>query len=196
VETLPTLAYSLQILAIGAADTPVGPTIACIPKPAATYAPQLFAAGAGAITFAGSRFLPQSKAMNTLFNHLARTAAQRQGVLEAILTHDGYLLEGARSNLFVVHAETRQLLTPAKDQVLAGVTREIVMRLMQATAYPVCEADIPLETPIAEMFITSTSMHVMPITQFEGWPIGDGRVGPVSQLAHDRFEAYYRRYFD
>jgi branched-subunit amino acid aminotransferase/4-amino-4-deoxychorismate lyase len=45
------------------------------------------------------------------------------------------------------------------------------------------------------MFITSTSMHVMPITRFEGHPVGDGSVGPVTQLAHTRFEDYYRHYF-
>jgi branched-subunit amino acid aminotransferase/4-amino-4-deoxychorismate lyase len=192
---LPPLSYSLQVLAIGEAEAGLDTTVAFIPRPITTYDDRFFSLGVGAIIYPGSRYLPQSKTMNTLVNHLSRTAARQQNALEAILVHQNCLMEGARSNLFVVHAETRQLLTPPADQVLSGVTREIVLKLMKETDHPVIEAEIKSDTPLAEMFITSTSMHVMPITRFNGKPVGDGLVGPITHLAHALFEAYYRDYF-
>jgi branched-subunit amino acid aminotransferase/4-amino-4-deoxychorismate lyase len=43
-----------------------------------------------------------------------------------------------------------------------------------------------------EIFISSTSMHVMPITQIEGQPVGDGQVGPLTKVAMSQFKAYYQ----
>lgn len=193
IEALPPETYSLQILAIGSSNKPDEPTVVFSPKPLSTYPRHFYTEGAGAITYEGQRILPQCKSMNTLVNHLARTEAHSQGALEAILTHNNYLFEGARSNLFIVDADTNQLITAPDDDVLAGVTRDTIEDVMSETPYPVQKMAIPRNLAISEMFITATSMHVIPITVLDGHPIGDGSVGPVTQLAMARFADYYQR---
>jgi branched-subunit amino acid aminotransferase/4-amino-4-deoxychorismate lyase len=195
IATLPPVSYALQVLVLGQDTAEAELVIAFLPRPMPHYPAHLYTGGARVITYQGRREIPQCKSMNTLVNHLARTAARAQGALEALLTHDNRLTEGARSNLFVVHAQSRQVLTPLTETVLSGVTREIAINLMKAIPYPVREAEIFVDTPMAEMFITSTSMHIMPITALNGLTIGDGTVGPVTQEAIARFEAYYENYF-
>lgn len=196
VAALPPVSYALQVLVLGQDTAETELVIAFLPRLMPRYPAHFYTDGARAITYQGRRELPQCKSMNTLVNHLARTAARAQGALEALLIHDNRLTEGSRSNLFVVHAQSRQLLTPLTETVLSGVTREIVVNLMKATPYPVQEAEIFVDTPVAEMFITNTSMHIMPITTLNGLTIGDGTVGPVTQETIARFEAYYQNYVD
>jgi len=44
-----------------------------------------------------------------------------------------------------------------------------------------------------ECFITSTNRHVMPVTAVDGRPVGDGRVGPVTQRVMGLFEECFSR---
>jgi len=191
---LPPESYSLQILAFG--DPASAVKVAFIPKPIRTYPPEYRTGGAKAITFEGERALPQCKSMNTLVNHLARRAAQEAGAVEAILTHRNRLYEGARSNVFVVEAASGRLLTPPAEKTLSGITKDGVIQVMRDTPPPVHEVDVAADTPFSEMFITSTSMHVMPITSLNGQPVGDGRIGLVTALASKNFEAYYAKHLD
>lgn len=187
--TLPPQSYSLQVLAFGDATSAV--RVAFIPKPIRAYPPEYRTGGARAITFEGERALPQCKSMNTLVNHLARRAAQEAGAVEAILTHRDALFEGARSNVFAVEASTQRLLTPPAAKTLSGITKDVVIQVMQNTPHPVLETGILADTPFSELFITSTSMHVMPITILNGQPVGDGAVGPITRAAAIEFEKYY-----
>jgi len=190
IAALPAETYALQILVFG--ETSGSPLlVAFLPKPLPRYASDLYENGAAAITFAGERALPQCKSLNTLVNHLARTEARRQDALEAILVSDGFLLEGARSNVFVVDA-AGHLLTPPAEKTLGGITKEVLIAEMSETPYSVQESDVPIDVPLREMFITSTSMHVMPITRLDGKPVGDGRVGEITKKAAARFETFYR----
>jgi D-alanine transaminase len=96
------------------------------------------------------------------------------------LYHDGYLTEGANSNLFAVMDGV--VLTSPVSQVLSGVTRDILLKLAARNGIVMHEASLALAdlTRWAECFITSTSRHVMPITVIDDRPVGSGRVGPLT----------------
>ena len=161
------------------------------PEALRSYPDHLYRTGASAVLFEGQRALPACKSLNTLVNFLARRVATQAGALEGLLHHNGSLTEGARSNLFAVHQG--QLVTPPASEVLSGITRDIIVQVMQDTAHPVTEATLSTDlTRYDEIFISSTSMHVMPITRIDGQPIGAGSVGPVTSLAMARFETHYR----
>lgn len=141
--------------------------------------------------YEGQRALPACKGLNTLVNFLARRAATQQEALEGLLHHNGYLTEGARSNLFAVRQG--RLLTPPASEVLSGITRDIIVQVMEGTDHPVVETSVMVDASLyEEVFITSTSMHVMPITHIDGRPVGSGRVGPITRLAMSQFETHYR----
>ncbi len=188
----PQATWTLRLMALGSVRLEDEPIVTMWPEPLRTYPQQLYRAGARAILYAGQRSLPTCKSLNTLVNYLARREAVRRGALEGLLYHHGHLTEGARSNLFAV--KEGQLVTPPADQVLSGITRDVIFCQMEETDYPVGEAPITTDLSLYdELFISSTSMHVMPITVVDGQPIGPGRVGPVTQLAMSRFEAHYRQ---
>ncbi|MCL4297916.1 MAG: aminotransferase class IV [Anaerolineae bacterium] len=188
----PQATWNLRILALGPVEAGGQPIIGMQPEPLAAYPAAFYESGAGAVLYEGQRALPRCKSLNTLVNTLARRAATQVGALEGLLHHHGYLTEGSRSNLFVVRQG--QLLTPPETDILSGITRDIIGQLMSDTDHPVVEARVPIDLSLyEEAFISSTSMHVMPITRIGSIPIGQGRVGPVTRLAMERFARHYRR---
>ena len=197
----PQATWVMRILALGVveasgADTlSAGPIIAMWPEVLPTYPHTFYRNGAAAILYEGQRAIPACKSLNALINYLARRAAIRAGALEGLLHHEGHLTEGARSNIFAVRQG--QLITPPASDVLSGITRDVIFQVMQETAHPVVEVPIPVGVSLyEEFFISSTSMHVMPITQIDGQPVGDGRVGPITKMVMARFETHYRQTMD
>ncbi len=165
-----------------------------LPTALPRYAPECYTTGTRAITFEGARPFPQAKTLNTLVNYLAIRRAREVGAHEAFLVNEqGHLTEGSRSNLFVVSDGT--LLTPPAEQVLSGITRDLVWKFAEAEGICVAEQSIrraDLAT-IDEMFATSTSMHIVPINQVDDGIIGAGCVGPVTRRLMAAFETYYAR---
>jgi branched-subunit amino acid aminotransferase/4-amino-4-deoxychorismate lyase len=187
----PHATWSLKILVLGAMEAAGNPIIALQPTPLPTYPDAFYERGASAVCYEGQRFKPMCKSLNTLVNTLARRAATQAGALEGLLHYDGYFTEGSRSNLFVVHKG--QLLTAPATTVLSGITRDIILAVMAETDYPVVETEVIADPQrYDEIFISSTSMHVMPITQIEGQPVGDGQVGPLTKVAMSQFKAHYQ----
>lgn len=185
--------WSLKIILLGTTEPADEPVIAMQPTTLPSYAPELYRHGADAILYEGQRVLPACKSLNTLVNYLARHKARQVGVLEGLLHHDGYLTEGARSNLFAVRQG--QIFTPPTSDVLSGITRDVILQVMDSNRTPIIEAPLPVDLALYdEFFISSTSMHVMPITKIDGRLIGDGRVGPLTKTVMARFEAHYREY--
>ncbi len=188
----PQATWTLRIFGFGAVDAGGHPTVAMQADPTPRYPVEFYQTGASAVLYEGQRHLPACKSFNTLANYLARRAATRSGALEGLLYHDGRLTEGARSNLFVVRQG--QLLTPPEAQVLSGITRDIIIHVMQETGQPVVEAPVPVDLSLyEEVFISSTSMHVMPITRIDGQPVGSGQVGPVTQQVMTFFKRRYQQ---
>jgi len=183
---------TLRLFVIGAEKG--GETVAYIwPEPPIAYPVSHYTHGAPAITFPGQRFMPEAKSMNTLVSYMARRQAQAVDAHEALLTHDGYLMEGANSNLFAVADGV--VLTPPSDQVLAGVTRDILINLAHRHGVQVREAALTVASlgRWTECFITSTSRHVMPITTVDRKPIGSGEVGPLTRRLMALYEEYFAR---
>jgi len=187
----PQATWRLTIVAIGAVEAGAEPIVAMRPEPMRTYPARFYQDGARAVLYEGQRALPACKSLNTLVNFMARRAATGVGALEGLLYHNDHLTEGARSNLFAVRQG--KLLTPPATDVLSGITRDIILQVMEDTFSPVIEAPLPTDLSLyEEIFISSTSMHVMPITRIAGQPIGSGQVGSITKLAMARFETHYR----
>jgi branched-chain amino acid aminotransferase len=98
-----------------------------------------------------------------------------------LLDENGNLAEGLGSNVFIVRGG--QLLTPREHYVLPGVSRQMTMDLAAKLNIPCAEQDIDLfdaETA-DEMFLTSTSLCILPVRRFNGGVVADGKVpGPIT----------------
>ncbi len=188
----PQATWTLKIIALGALDRSESPLIGMQAEPLPTYPAVFYETGATAILYEGQRHLPTCKSLNTLVSYLARRTATTAGALEGLLHHNGYLTEGSRSNLFVVQGG--RLFTPPQNQVLSGITRDLVIQVMRDTPHPVAEMPLVIDLSLyEEVFISSTSMHVMPLTRLNNQTIGSGQVGPITRLAMVRFNQHYQQ---
>lgn len=184
----------LRVIALGVTQAEDEALVAILPQPSPHYPDSLYQDGANVLTFEGARAMPACKSLNTLVNYLARRHAVRAGVHEAVLRIGGEMTEGSRSNIFAVCRD--EVRTPPAERVLSGITRDIVIRLALEAGYRVSEAPLYLMhlPQFSEFFITSTSMHIVPVVHIGNTLVGEGRVGPVTLDLMDRFERYHHNY--
>src|SRR5205814_1188513 len=148
--------------------------VECLPIPYADRA-RYYADGADVVTPTVRRTppwaqSPQAKTMSLLNLRLGALEAQALNphVWPILVDEHGNLAEGAASNIFVVREG--QVLTPKRQYVLTGVTRDTVLELARESGIPAAEADIGLyEASTAdEFFITSTSLCICPVRSING----------------------------
>lgn len=103
---------------------------------------------------------------------------QAQGI---ILDQDGFVAENKGGNIFALCDGV--LRTPFSNNCLEGVSRATLIELACELGIPVKEANLlPYDLYTAdELFFTSTPYCIMPATRFNGLPVGDGQVGPVTR---------------
>lgn len=162
------------------------PTVLVMARQLAPVPAELRARGAAAVTHPDLRWgRCDIKSVNLLPNVLAKQAAAAAGAWEAILVRDGIAMEGSSSNLFAVRHG--QVLThPLTHQILGGITRDAVLAHARALGQPVLERPVQLAElwEADEVFMTSTTMEVMPIVQIDGRTIGRGEPGPVARALY------------
>jgi len=103
---------------------------------------------------------------------------QAQGIL---LDIHGNVAENKGGNFFIYSEGV--LKTPRARSALAGISRATVLELATQLNIPLEVTDFqPYDIYTAdEAFFTSTPYCIMPATKFNGLPVGDGQVGPVTK---------------
>ena len=98
-----------------------------------------------------------------------------------LLDINGNLTEGMGSNIFTV--SNNILYTPKTQSILGGISRETVVNLARKIGIKVIEKDIEIFEAINsdEMFLTSTSLCVCPVSFFNGKKIGENIFGPITK---------------
>ena len=134
------------------------------------------------------------KATTLLANVLARAQATEEGADEGILIRDGLAMEGTASNLFVV--SNGLLITPPdSDELLPGITRDLVLELAQETGLPYAQAAIAAADLEAadEIWLTSSTREVAAVVKLNGHPVGNGRPGELWYRMDALFQACKER---
>lgn len=174
----------------------VPPTVFIYTAPLLTTPDALREAGVAAITLLDNRWLRcDLKVVALLANVLARQSAVEQGCAEAILLRDGYMIEGAASNIFVVRDGV--ILAPPKDhRMLPGITYDVVLELAERQGIPVEVREIAADELHAadEIWMTSSTKEILAITTLDGQPVGPpahaGRPGPLAQAMHQGYQQF------
>lgn len=140
--------------------------------------------------------LCQVKSTNYLRNLLSQRMAREGGFDDAILLNSaGNLVEAATANLFIFDGE-KYLTPPLSEGPLPGVTRRVVLELLEKNYLPFEER--PLKTAdlltASEAFLTSALKEVMPLTRVNDKPIGTGLPGNATDRIASIFneEKQYR----
>lgn len=130
------------------------------------------------------------KSTSMLAQVLAKQSARANGAFEAMMHEDGLVTEGGSSNLWIVNdgvAQTR----PRSNDILAGITRDVVRELAHAAGVPVRERAFTVAQAKAstECFMSSATSFILPVTAIDDHTVGSGTPGPVTQRLRDAYIA-------
>ena len=170
----------------------VPPTVFMFAQPLVTATAGQKAAGVCAVTAPDNRWQRCNiKAISLLPNILLRQQAVDAGCAETVMLRDGFLSEGAASNIFVVK-DGVLLAPPPSNLILTGITYDLVLELAAAHGMPhevraISEAEV---RSAAELWMTSSTKEIMAIVKLDGVPVGAGTPGPLAQ----RMDALYQTF--
>lgn len=129
------------------------------------------------------------KSLNLLGNIMAKQKAAQSGCFEAIQHRGDTVTEGSSSNIAIVKDGT--LYThPATNLILNGITRRKINEICRENGIALEESAFTKEDLLAadEVFMSSTSAEITPITEIEGKPVGNGSPGPITNKLQNLFE--------
>jgi len=145
---------------------------------------QLAAEGIAVITVPDIRWQRVDiKSVALLPNVLAKQAARDQGAREAwLIDPQGHVTEGASSNAWIVSRDGKLVTHPLGSDILAGVTRSVVIDVIKQQGLAFEERAFTIEEAYAarEAFITSASQIVLPVVSINGRPVGNGAPGLIA----------------
>ena len=140
------------------------------------------ARGVSCITLPDQRWARRDiKSTSLLPNVLAKEEARRAGAAEAVMVDgDGFVTEGSSTNMWMA-AGGRIVTRPLSADILPGVMRDTLIALARADGLAVEERAFTVAEAKAadELFLTSTSMPVVPVVRLDDAALGDP--GPVAR---------------
>ena len=120
---------------------------------------------------------------------LARQIGADQGAAETVMFRDGFLSEGASSNVWVV--KNGAVMGPPRDNlVLEGIRYGLIEQLCR-------EAGIPFELRLVsreevfaadELMLSSATKEVLPVTRLDDKPVATGKPGAIYQLLYAGYQ--------
>ncbi len=124
------------------------------------------------------------KCRSRLHYYLAdrQAAAKAPGARALVLDQDGYVGEATTANI-VAHFPGSGLVTPPQEKVLHGVSQQVLFELADGLEISHARRNFtPAELADAdEVFLTSTSVCMLPVVRIDGQAVGQGAPGPIYQ---------------
>jgi branched-chain amino acid aminotransferase len=125
---------------------------------------------------------PELKCRSRMHYYLADQEAARRypGSRAVLLDQRGFIGEASTANV-VCWLKDRGLVMPKQEGVLPGISQAFLFTLAEELGIQQREADLtPAEFAAAdEVFLTSTSVCLLPVVRVDDAPIGDGHPGPM-----------------
>jgi D-alanine transaminase len=114
---------------------------------------------------------------------LAKQQAINAGADDAWLVTNGYVNEGSANNAFIITHNNCLITRPLDQQILHGITRAAVLRLAQEQHLALEERAFTVQEAYQakEAFSTGASAFVLPVVSIDGYILGDGKPGVLTQ---------------
>ena len=132
------------------------------------------------------------KSLNLLPNLLAKQQATVAGVFEAwLVDDDDNITEGSSTNAWIVTDDGKLVTHDAGAAILNGITRQRVIKLMESEGLTFEQRAFSRAEVVRarEAFLSSSSSFVLPITQIDGKPVGEGKPGPMTRRLREIYVA-------
>ena len=123
---------------------------------------------------------------------LAKREAVLAGYDEAILLDiSGFVAEASGENLFCVGRNGTIRTPPLSSPILAGITRDSVIRILRDSGRQVSEVTFTRDALYIsdEIFFTGTAAEITPVREVDNRQIGSGKPGAITKLVQ---EVYFK----
>jgi len=161
------------------------PALVMTTKQLKRASPAVLAQGLKVVTHPDIRWQRRDiKSISLLPNCLAKQAAFEKGAAEAWLVEpSGEVTEGSSTNAWIVTAEGKVVTRKANHEILNGITRQVLVKVLAEEGLVLDERPFTVEEAYKarEAFLTSSSNFVMPVTEIDGRPVGNGHPGLLTQ---------------
>ncbi len=109
-----------------------------------------------------------------------QAAAREPGARALLLDLEDFVTETSTANV-VIYSTEKGLESPPDERTLPGISLRYLARLAEELRMPFHRRDLTADDlrRADEIFLTSTPLCMIPVTRFEGRPVGDGKPGPV-----------------
>jgi len=125
---------------------------------------------------------PELKCRSRMHYYLAdrRAAAAEPGGRALLLDEDGLVTETSTANVLVFNAH-EGLISPPPERILRGISLSVACELARGLGIPTGRRDLRPEdiASAEEVLLVSTPFCLLPVTCFNGRPIGQCRPGDV-----------------
>jgi D-alanine transaminase/branched-chain amino acid aminotransferase len=140
--------------------------------------PEQFEKGIKLVSYEHQRQLPLVKTIDYLMAVWLQPYIKQQQADDVLYHQNGIITECPRSNLFIV-TQDEKVITPSEN-VLKGITRK---RILATPHFQTQERSISLQEVLEakEVFISSTTKIILPVTGINSTFIGNGKPGPITQ---------------
>ncbi len=118
--------------------------------------------------------------------------AKDLGFDDAIFVRDGVVTEGSFANAFIVDAAGTVVTRGADNLILCGITRNRLIEFAKAAKIKVEERDFDVAELMTaqEVFLTSSSLIVRPVTKVDGKVVGTGKAGKVARVLSESYKNF------
>lgn len=165
-------------------NEPLTPTVVAIATPGEPLVSLLAPSQVSAVTAEDMRWkLCEIKTISLMGNILHLLEADAHGANEAILHRDGFVGEGAYSNMAFVSGKTL-VTTPITEDppILHGTARADLLAAARELGLPVEVRRVRVEelAQADELMITSSRRFVSAVVRLDGRAVGNGQTGPLT----------------
>ncbi len=168
----------------------LAPTVYIESNPLQSKTKQALKAGFSAITQPDIRWHRcDIKSTSLLANIMYSQQAKEKNVEEVILYRGNQVTEGATSNVFIIKNGT--LFThPISTHILPGITRDLVLESARKCHIPIKKTSFSINelNTADELWISSSTREIMPITQVDGKLINRGNIGNAWSCVYDYYQ--------
>lgn len=147
--------------------------------------------GVKLLTYNFRRAFPLSKTTNYVTAIKMMPLVKAQNAFDLLYCNEGEVLELTRNNFFLIKGNS---LITAKDGILHGVTRKVILELAQphfnVEVRRVEEQEL---TTADEAFLSGSAKKIIPVVQVDGHVYGNGKPGAGTKKIMQLFNEYAAR---
>ena len=130
------------------------------------------------------------KTTQLLFATLIKTEAHKLGADDAwLIDCDGFVNEGTSNNAYIIDKNNNIITRNLSNKLLPGITRKTIIEVAKKLKLSIEERPFTVKEALEsnEAFISSASTLIAPVTKIDKNNIGQGQMGPITEILRETY---------